>query len=90
MYQRAFRQWLGTPPLKDRESPIRVRLCLLGRPRLERSACPHPAWLGDLVVGLLASGCSEKLTPEQQVIVNLSGRGDKDILTVAKIDGIEL
>jgi tryptophan synthase beta chain len=24
------------------------------------------------------------------VIVNLSGRGDKDILTVAKLDGIEV
>ncbi len=30
------------------------------------------------------------MTPEQQIIVNLSSRGDKDILTVAKIDGIEL
>lgn len=37
---------------------------------------------------------AEKLAPtmdkEQVIIVNLSGRGDKDILTVAKIDGIEL
>ena len=30
------------------------------------------------------------MTPDQQIIVNLSGRGDKDILTVAEIDGIEL
>lgn len=30
------------------------------------------------------------MTPEQTIVVNLSGRGDKDILTVAKIDGIEL
>jgi len=30
------------------------------------------------------------MTPDQQIIVNLSGRGDKDILTVASIDGIEL
>ncbi len=30
------------------------------------------------------------MTPEQHIIVNLSGRGDKDILTVAEIDGIEL
>ncbi len=30
------------------------------------------------------------LDPEQIVIVNLSGRGDKDINTVARIDGIEL
>lgn len=30
------------------------------------------------------------MAPEQHIIVNLSGRGDKDILTVAEIDGIEL
>ena len=29
------------------------------------------------------------MSPEQHIIVNLSGRGDKDILTVAEIDGIE-
>ncbi len=28
------------------------------------------------------------MAPEQQIIINLSGRGDKDILTVAEIDGI--
>ena len=28
------------------------------------------------------------MTPKQTIIVNLSGRGDKDILTVAEIDGI--
>ena len=28
------------------------------------------------------------MSPEQHIIVNLSGRGDKDILTVAEIDGI--
>jgi len=37
---------------------------------------------------------ADKLAPtmekDQVIIVNLSGRGDKDILTVAKIDGIEL
>ncbi len=37
---------------------------------------------------------AEKLAPtlsrDDTIIVNLSGRGDKDILTVAKIDGIEL
>ncbi len=31
-----------------------------------------------------------KMTPEQTIIVNLSGRGDKDINTVADIEGIEL
>lgn len=30
------------------------------------------------------------MSPEQHIVVNLSGRGDKDILTVATIDGIEL
>jgi tryptophan synthase beta chain len=29
------------------------------------------------------------MTPEQMIIVNLSGRGDKDIHTVAQIEGIE-
>ena len=37
---------------------------------------------------------AEKLAPtlskDDVIIVNLSGRGDKDILTVAKLDGIEL
>ncbi|OQX36095.1 MAG: tryptophan synthase subunit beta [Oceanospirillales bacterium LUC14_002_19_P2] len=30
------------------------------------------------------------MSPEQSILVNLSGRGDKDIHTVAEIDGIEL
>ncbi len=30
------------------------------------------------------------LRPDQNIVVNLSGRGDKDILTVAKLDGIEI
>jgi tryptophan synthase beta chain len=34
----------------------------------------------------LAAGMS----PEQTIVVNLSGRGDKDIHTVAQIDGIEV
>nr|WP_221188318.1 tryptophan synthase subunit beta [Halomonas cerina] len=29
------------------------------------------------------------LRPDQNIVVNLSGRGDKDIMTVAKLDGIE-
>ncbi len=29
------------------------------------------------------------MSPDQHIVVNLSGRGDKDILTVAAIDGIE-
>ncbi len=30
------------------------------------------------------------MRPDQNIIINLSGRGDKDILTVAKLDGIEI
>src|SRR5690606_41032816 len=30
------------------------------------------------------------LGPDQVVVINLSGRGDKDIMTVAALDGIEL
>ncbi len=30
------------------------------------------------------------LGPDRIVVINLSGRGDKDILTVAELDGIEL
>jgi tryptophan synthase beta chain len=30
------------------------------------------------------------MNPEQRIIINLSGRGDKDINTIAKIEGIEL
>ena len=30
------------------------------------------------------------MTPEQSIVVNLSGRGDKDILTVARLEGIEV
>ena len=30
------------------------------------------------------------MSPDQNIVVNLSGRGDKDILTVAAIDGIEI
>ena len=37
-----------------------------------------------------AEKLAASMTPDQQIIVNLSGRGDKDILTVASIDGIEL
>ena len=30
------------------------------------------------------------MKPEQRIIINLSGRGDKDINTIAKIEGIQL
>ena len=37
-----------------------------------------------------AEKLAASMTSDQHIIVNLSGRGDKDILTVAEIDGIEL
>ena len=37
-----------------------------------------------------AARLAATMTPEQTIIVNLSGRGDKDIMTVARLDGIEL
>jgi tryptophan synthase beta chain len=37
-----------------------------------------------------AEKLAAEMTPGQHIIVNLSGRGDKDILTVAEIDGIDL
>jgi tryptophan synthase beta chain len=37
-----------------------------------------------------AEKLAAQMTPQQMIIVNLSGRGDKDIHTVAQIDGIEL
>jgi tryptophan synthase beta chain len=37
-----------------------------------------------------AEKLAAQMTPQQTIIVNLSGRGDKDILTVAELDGIEI
>lgn len=37
-----------------------------------------------------AEKLAKELSPEDIIVVNLSGRGDKDILTVAKIDGIDV
>jgi tryptophan synthase beta chain len=31
-----------------------------------------------------------EMTPEQTIVVNLSGRGDKDVATIARIEGIEI
>jgi tryptophan synthase beta chain len=36
-----------------------------------------------------AEKLAAEMTPEQMIVVNLSGRGDKDIHTVAQIDGLE-
>ena len=35
-----------------------------------------------------AEKLARQMDPDQMIVVNLSGRGDKDILTVAEIDGI--
>ena len=37
-----------------------------------------------------AEKLASTMSPEQHIIVNLSGRGDKDILTVAALEGIEV
>jgi tryptophan synthase beta chain len=37
-----------------------------------------------------AEKLAAEMTPDQMIIVNLSGRGDKDIHTVAQIDGMEM
>ena len=37
-----------------------------------------------------AKKLASNLPPEQSIVVNLSGRGDKDIFTIAKLEGIEL
>ncbi len=36
-----------------------------------------------------AEKLAARMTPDQVIVVNLSGRGDKDIHTVAQIDGIQ-
>ncbi|MGB2329402.1 MAG: tryptophan synthase subunit beta, partial [Pseudomonadales bacterium] len=37
-----------------------------------------------------ASSLAGEMRSDQHIIVNLSGRGDKDIPTMAKIDGISI
>ncbi len=37
-----------------------------------------------------AEKLAASMSPDQHIVVNLSGRGDKDILTVAALDGIEV
>ena len=37
-----------------------------------------------------ACDLAKEMSPEEIIVVNLSGRGDKDIPTMAKIDGISL
>ena len=37
-----------------------------------------------------AEKLAAQMSPEQNIIVNLSGRGDKDIHTVAQIDGLDM
>jgi len=33
---------------------------------------------------------ASKMSPDESIVINLSGRGDKDIPTVAKLDGISI
>ena len=56
---------------------------------LNRTEGILPALESSHAIGWLATNVGE-LNPDGLVIVNLSGRGDKDINTVAKLDGIEL
>ncbi|MEM6300549.1 MAG: tryptophan synthase subunit beta [Pseudomonadota bacterium] len=37
-----------------------------------------------------AEKLAARMDPDQHIVVNLSGRGDKDILTVARLEGIEV
>ena len=37
-----------------------------------------------------AAKLAATMTPEQSIVVNLSGRGDKDIFTVAEVDGADI
>ena len=37
-----------------------------------------------------AQQLAARMTSKQSIVVNLSGRGDKDILTVARLEGIEV
>jgi tryptophan synthase beta chain len=37
-----------------------------------------------------AAKLAKTMSSDQTIIVNLSGRGDKDINTIAKIDGLSL
>jgi tryptophan synthase beta chain len=37
-----------------------------------------------------ATKLAKEMSPDEIIVVNLSGRGDKDIPTMAKIDGISI
>ncbi len=56
---------------------------------LNRSEGILPALESSHAIAWVAKKAKE-LGPELVVVINLSGRGDKDILTVAEIDGIEI
>lgn len=62
---------------------------MMGFRLLNRTEGILPALESSHAIGWLAANANE-FDPDQIVIINLSGRGDKDINTVAKIDGIEL
>ena len=56
---------------------------------LNRTEGILPALESSHAIGWLAANAA-RFTDDQIVLINLSGRGDKDINTVAKIDGIQL
>ncbi len=62
---------------------------LAGFRRLTRTEGIMPALESSHAVAY-AEKLAPTLTPEDIIIVNLSGRGDKDILTIAAIDGIKV
>ena len=62
---------------------------MVGFRLLNRTEGILPALESSHAIGWLAENAGD-LAPETLVVVNLSGRGDKDINTVAKLDGIEL
>jgi tryptophan synthase beta chain len=56
---------------------------------LNRSEGILPALESSHAIAWVARHAAD-LGPDQVIVINLSGRGDKDILTVAALDGIEL
>jgi len=62
---------------------------MMGFRLLNRTEGIMPALESSHAVAWVAKHAKE-LGPDQIVVINLSGRGDKDILTVAALDGIEI
>ena len=60
-----------------------------GRREAKKRAGIMPALESSHALAWVARNARD-LGSEQVVVINLSGRGDKDILTVAALDGIEI